>query len=71
MSGLTRDGAVEPVSQDQILRRKPGQQEEQKQNYCSADHEQDLGRPYSVDTNSAKCDETVHVCIHKYIYIYY
>ena len=46
MSRLTRDGTAEPVSQDQILRRKRGQG---KNHFpCSADHVQDW-QPYPVD----------------------
>ena len=47
MSRLTRDGAAEPVSRDQILRR----EREQKNIYfpCSADHEQDWQPSYPVD----------------------
>ena len=49
MSRLTRDGTAEPVSRDQILRRKRGQG---KINFpCSADHEQEW-QPYPVDPNS-------------------
>ena len=46
MSRLTRDGTVETVSGDQILRREQGQEN----NYfpCSADREQDW-QPYPVD----------------------
>ena len=46
MSRLTRDGTVEPVSRDQILRRERGHE-----NIIfphSADHEQDW-QPYPVD----------------------
>ena len=46
MSRLTRDGTVETVSRDQILRRERG-----RGNFhfpCSADHEQDW-QPYPVD----------------------
>ena len=53
MSRLTRDGTVEPVSRDQIIRRERG-----KGNVhfpCSVDHEQDW-QPYPVDPYSAKCD---------------
>ena len=39
MSSLTRDGIVEPVSRDQILRRERGQGNIPF--LCSADHEQD------------------------------
>ena len=61
MSRLTRDGAAEPVSRDQNLRRERGQGTI---NFpCSANHEQDW-RPYPVDTSLAICDD------HTYIYIY-
>ena len=49
MSRLTRDGAAEPVSRDQVLRR-----ERRQGNIhftCSADHEQDW-QPYPVDPYS-------------------
>ena len=45
MSRLTRDGTVEPVSRDQILRRTRGQGNIHF--FCSADHEQDW-QPYPV-----------------------
>ena len=47
MSRLARDGAAEPVSRDQILRRERGQ----KIMYfsCSADYEQDW-RHYPIDS---------------------
>ena len=49
MSRLTRDGTVEPVSRDQILRRERGQGNI---NFpCSADHVQDW-QPYPVDPYS-------------------
>ena len=49
MSRLTRDGAAEPVSRDQILRRERGQENI---NFpCSADHVQDW-QPYPVDPYS-------------------
>ena len=49
MSRLTRDGTLEPVSRDQILRRERGQGIS---NFpCSADHEQDW-QPYPVDAYS-------------------
>ena len=46
MSRLTRDGTAEPVSRDQILRRKRGQGNVHF--LCSAEHEQDW-QPYPVD----------------------
>ena len=57
MSRLTRDGTVEPVSRDQILRRERGQGNN---NFsCSADHEQDW-QPHPVDPyNCYMCDHTV------------
>ena len=49
MSRLTRDGAAEPVSRDQILRRERGQGNI---NFpCSADHEQNW-QPYPFDPYS-------------------
>ena len=56
MSRLTRDGAAEPVSRDQILRHERGQ--EKKHFPCSADHEQDW-QPYPVDLYSCLC-VTIH-----------
>ena len=53
MNRLTRDGTAEPVSRDQILRGKRGQ--ESIHIPCSADHEQDW-QPYPVDLYSATCD---------------
>ena len=50
MGSLTRDGAAEPVSRDQILRREWVQ--ENIHFPCSADHEQDYWQPYSVDLYS-------------------
>ena len=56
LSRLTRDGTVEPVSRDQILRRERGQG-----NFhflCSADHVQDW-QPYPVDPYFCyMCDHT-------------
>ena len=46
MRRLTRDGTVEPVSRDQILRRERGQGNIYF--LCSADHVQDW-QPYPVD----------------------
>ena len=63
MSRLTRDGAVEPISRDQILRHARGQGNI---NFpCSADLEQDW-QPYLVDPYSAICDD--HTYIHTYIH---
>ena len=60
MSKLTRDGAAEPVSRDQILRRVRGQGNTHFP--CLADHEQDW-QPYPVDPYSAIiCDD--HTYIH-------
>ena len=59
MSKLTLDGTAEPVSRDQILRRKRGQGNIRFP--CSADHEQDW-QPYPVDPYSCyKCDHTTAV----------
>ena len=50
------DGKVEPVSQDQILRRERGQ--EIRQFSCSADHEQDW-QPYpAVQLFAISVDQT-------------
>ena len=46
MSRLARDGKVDPVSPDQILRRERGQGK--KHFPCSADHEKDW-QPYPLD----------------------
>ena len=54
-----RDGTVEPVSRDQILRRERGQKNIHFP--CSGDHEQDW-QPYPVDPSLAICDE--HTYIH-------
>ena len=56
MSRLTRDGTVETVSRDQILRHERGQG---KFHFpCSADHEQDW-QPYPVDPYYCyMCDHT-------------
>ena len=63
MSRLTRDGAAEPVSRDQILRHARGQGNI---NFsCSADHEQDW-QPYPVDPYSAICDDHIDTYIHTY-----
>ena len=64
MSRLTRDGTVEPVSRDQILRH--ARRQENIRFPCSADHEQDW-QPYPVDPYSAICDD--HTYIHTYIFI--
>ena len=58
MSGLTRDGTVEPVSRDQILRRERGQGN--RIFPCSADHGQDW-QPYLVDLYSASGDYHTHI----------
>ena len=65
MSRLTRDGAAEPVSRDQILRHARGQGNIHFP--CSADHEQDW-QPYPVDPYSAICDD--HTYIHTYIHYF-
>ena len=59
---MTRNGIAELVSEDQTLRREPGQ--EIINFHCSADYEQD-GEPYPVDPYSAICN--VHTYIHIYI----
>ena len=46
MSRLARDGTIEPVSRDQILRRERGQRNIHFP--CPADHEQDW-QPYPID----------------------
>ena len=56
MSRLTRDGTVEPVSRDQILRHARGQGNIHVP--CSADHKQDW-HPYPVDPYSA-IDTYIH-----------
>ena len=57
MSRLTRDGIAEPLSRDQILRRKRGQGK--KTFSSSADHEQDW-QPYPAGTYSCyMCDHTI------------
>ena len=59
MSGLTRDGTVEPFSRDEILRRERG-----KGNIhfpCSADHQKDW-QPYPVDPSLVICDD--HTILH-------
>ena len=61
MSRLTRDGAAEPVSRDQIVRRVRGQENN---NFpCSADHEKGW-QPYPGDPYSDICaDRTyIHTC---------
>ena len=60
MSRLTRDGAAEPVSRDQILRLKRGQKNVHFS--CSADHEQDW-QPYPVDPYSAIYVMIIHAYI--------
>ena len=66
MSRLTRDGTVEPVSRDQILRRERGQGNSHFP--CSADHEQDW-QPYPVDAYSCYTIDvmTIHTCYTQYI----
>ena len=58
MRRLTRDGTAEPVSRDQILRRKRGQ--ENVYFPYSADHEQDW-QLYPVDPYSATCDDDTNI----------
>ena len=56
MNRLTRDGTAEPISRDQILRRKRGQGNIHFP--CSTDHEQDW-ESYPVDPHSCyMCDHT-------------
>ena len=61
MSRLTREGTVEPVSRDQMLRR------ERRQGSidfpCSADHEQNW-EFYPVDLYSAICDDQTYIHVH-------
>ena len=54
MSRLTRDGTAEPVSRDQILRRKRGQGNIYFP--CPAHHEPDW-QPYPVGPSLAICDD--------------
>ena len=67
---VTRDGTAEPVSRDQILRRR----ERGQGNImfpCSADHEQDW-QPYPVDPYSCYSLSDDHITyIHTYIHTYY
>ena len=58
MSGLTRDGMVETVSRDRILRRERGQGKNKFS--CSADHEEHW-QPYPVDAYFAAGDELMYV----------
>ena len=60
---LTRDGAAEPVSRDQMRKQDQGNISFP----CSANHEQDW-QPYPVDLYSATCRD--HTYIHTYIHIY-
>ena len=55
MSRLARDGTVEAVSRDQILRRERGQGNININFPCSADHRQEW-QPSPVDPYSAICD---------------
>ena len=68
MGRLTRDGAADPVSRDQILRR---EREQGNIHFsCSADHEQDW-QPYPVDpylvpllfVTMYVCMYACHVCV--------
>ena len=63
MSRLTRDGTVEPVSLDQVLRCERGQGNIHFP--CSADHVQDR-QPYPVNLYSAIRDD--HTYIHTYMF---
>ena len=58
MSGLTRDGTVESVSRDQILRCERGQGNSTFP--CSADHEQDCDNLIRLIHTLAIC-ATIHV----------
>ena len=58
MSKLTRDGTVEPVSRDQILRHARGQGNVHFP--CSADHGQDW-QPYPVDPYFAICHDRTYI----------
>ena len=58
MSRLTRDGAAEPVSRGQVLRRDRGQGNIHFP--CSADHEQDW-QPYPVDPYFAVFDDHTYI----------
>ena len=62
MSRLTRDGTVEPVSREKILRHARGQGSIHFS--CSADHEQDW-QPYPVDPYSAICDDHTYIEWHR------
>ena len=57
MSRLTRDGAAEPVSRDQIQRHERGQGNIHFS--CSADHEQDW-QPYAVDPYTLAINVTTY-----------
>ena len=59
MGRPTRDGAAEPVSRSQILRRKWRQGK--KYSPYSDDYEQDWQQPYPVDPFSAMSDD--HTCL--------
>ena len=58
MIRLTRDGTVEPVSRDVILRRKRGHGKKIYMFPCLADHEQDW-QPYPVDPYYSMCDDNI------------
>ena len=64
MNRLTRDGAAEPVSRNQIIRRERGQRNIDFP--CSADHEQDW-QPYLADLYSARCDDHTYIYTGTYI----
>ena len=58
MSGLTRDGTVEPDSRDEVLKCKQGQEI---MNFsCSADHERDW-QPYPVDLYSGLSHDYTYI----------
>ena len=59
MTRLTRDGAAEPVSRDQILRHE--REQANVQFPCSADHEQDR-QPYPFDPYPfVICDDDTYI----------
>ena len=58
---MMRNGTAEPVSRDQIFRRKRGQGVFHVAS--SAHHDQDW-QPYLVDLHFAICDDHAFICIH-------
>ena len=68
MSRLTRDGTAEPVSRDQILRRKQGQ--ENIHFPCSAGHDEQDWQPYPVASYSCNmCDHIIHNILTGDVYV--